>query len=58
MSKAKISGNFGLAPNELLNDSAISLKAKGLYVYMQSKPPNGRFLLIKLRTRTRTGKIA
>lgn len=56
MSKAKISGNFGLAPNELLNDSAISLKAKGLYVYMQSKPPEWSFSLDKIAYQNKDGK--
>lgn len=29
---------FGMVPNSLLNNSDISLKAKGLFGYMQSKP--------------------
>lgn len=55
MSKTKISGNFGVAPNELLNDSAISLKAKGLYVYMQSKPSEWSFSLEKIAYQNKDG---
>ena len=31
MSKIRIPNKFGQTPNDLLNDSRISLKAKGLY---------------------------
>jgi DNA-binding transcriptional regulator GbsR (MarR family) len=34
---------FGMVPNSLLNNSAISLKAKGLFGYMQSKPVGWSF---------------
>jgi len=56
MSKTKINGNFGVAPNELLNNSSISLKAKGLYVYMQSKPPEWSFSLDKISYQNKDGK--
>lgn len=55
MSKTKITDNFGVAPNELLNDSAISLKAKGLYVYMQSKPADWSFSLDKISYQNKDG---
>jgi hypothetical protein len=56
MTKTKINGNFGVAPNELLNDSTISLKAKGLYVYMQSKPADWSFSLDKISYQNKDGK--
>lgn len=43
MAKLKIATRFGVAPNVLLNDSSISLKAKGLYTYLQSKPDDWDF---------------
>lgn len=54
--KTKINGNFGQAPNELLNDSAISLKAKGLYVFMQSKPEDWVFSLDRIAFQNKDGK--
>lgn len=41
--KLTIKNRFGVAPNALLNDKNISLKAKGLYTYIQSKPEGWRF---------------
>jgi len=38
MSKIHKSHPFGTAPNSLLNNPSISLKAKGLYTFMDSKP--------------------
>jgi hypothetical protein len=55
MSKTKINGNFGVAPNELLNDSSISLKAKGLYVYMQSKPDDWVFSVDRICFQNKDG---
>jgi hypothetical protein len=34
---------FGMVPNSLLNDENISLKAKGLFAFMQSKPQGWNF---------------
>ena len=56
MTKTKINGNFGVAPNELLNDSGLSLKAKGLYVYMQSKPDEWVFSLDRIASQNKDGK--
>ena len=36
-----------IAPNELLNNKDISLKAKGLFTYMQSKPSEWSFSIRK-----------
>ena len=43
MGKLIIRNKYGIAPNELLNRNDISLKAKGLFSYLQSKPENWRF---------------
>ncbi|MGL5963779.1 MAG: hypothetical protein ACRCZ2_05220 [Fusobacteriaceae bacterium] len=43
MTKIRIAHRFAQTPNELLNDPIISLKAKGLYGYMQSKPEDWDF---------------
>lgn len=34
---------FAMVPNELLNDKRISLKAKGLFAFVNSKPDNWHF---------------
>lgn len=40
---SKLDVPFGVVPNKLLNNSNISLKAKGLYGFMQSKPIGWKF---------------
>ncbi|MFA6139026.1 MAG: hypothetical protein WC667_13210 [Sulfurimonas sp.] len=37
--------NFTQVPNFIINDKKVSLKAKGLYLYMVSKPDNWEFSL-------------
>ena len=41
--KLNIKDNYGIAPNSLLNNKDISLKAKGLFTYIQSKPDGWNF---------------
>ena len=41
--KLRVKGRFGIAPVKLLNDSNLSAKAKGIYVYIQSKPDGWDF---------------
>jgi len=43
MSKLKIKNRYAVIPNELLNNENISLKAKGLFAFIQSKPDNWNF---------------
>lgn len=43
MKKLKITNRFGVTPNQLLNDESISLRAKGLFAYLQSKPDDWNF---------------
>jgi len=43
MSKLIVSSRYGTTPNDILNNKEISLKAKGLYGFLQCKPDNWRF---------------
>lgn len=43
MPKLHVQSRFGIIPNEILNNKNISLKAKGLFGYIQSKPDNWDF---------------
>jgi len=45
MAKLKIKDRFATTPVALLNNENVSLKAKGLYGYLQSKPDNWDFTL-------------
>ena len=54
-SKLKIINRFGIAPNDLLNREDLSLKAKGLYVYIQSKPDGWNFSVEKIALQTSDG---
>lgn len=53
--KLKLESNFGIAPNKLLNNEKISLKAKGLFVYIQSKPEGWSFSAEKIALSQRDG---
>lgn len=48
MAKLKISSRYATVPNELLNDWCISLKSKGMYAFIQSKPDNWEFSAEKI----------
>lgn len=39
---------YGRTPNTLLNDNTITLKAKGIFAYMESKPDDWEFSVNKL----------
>lgn len=43
MAKLKVQNRYGVAPHTLLYDASLSLKAKGLYTYMQAKPDGWEF---------------
>ena len=43
MSKLIVSSRYGTTPNEILNHKEISLKAKGLYGFLQCKPDSWNF---------------
>jgi hypothetical protein len=48
MAKIFIKQRFGATPNDLLYNKNISLKAKGLYGYIQAKPDNWNFSAQKI----------
>lgn len=52
------SGNFSTIPNDLLNDSLISLAAKGLYVFMRGKPPLWNFTIRSMAKQLKEGETA
>lgn len=54
----KQSAPFTQVPNELLADPSVSLKAKGLYALMYSKPDGWRFYEMALCNECRDGKDA
>lgn len=43
MSKLIVSSRYGTTPNEILNSKELSLKAKGMYGFLQCKPYNWNF---------------
>jgi len=56
MAKLRIPNNYGVAPNELLNNKEISLKAKGLFTYIQSKPDGWDFSSEKIALQNKDGR--
>ena len=42
--------NFTQVPNTIINDNGVSLQAKGLYLFMISKPDNWQFGLSGLES--------
>lgn len=53
--KLIIKEKFGQTPNSLLNNNKISLKAKGLYGYIQSKPNNWSFSVRNIASQLKEG---
>lgn len=49
---------YGMVPNLLLNDNLISLKAKGLFSFMQSKPDGWNFSVEKIAFQCKESKSA
>ena len=60
MAKTTIDSKYGVTPNELLNSKELSLRAKGLFAYIQSKPDNWDFSVekIALQCKENEGAIA
>lgn len=56
MNKLHIVEKYGITPNSLLNDNNISLKAKGLFGYIQSKPENWSFSVKKIMSQVKDGE--
>ncbi len=58
MNKLTIVNNYGIAPNELLNCKELSLKAKGLFTYLQSKPEGWRFDAVRIARESKDEKAS
>lgn len=58
MSKLKIKNNYGITPNIILNREDLSLKAKGLFGFLQSKPDGWKFSVARIEQQTKDGKDA
>lgn len=50
------SNNFTITPNHIINDEKISLKAKGLYLYLISKPDNWAFSADRIAKESKDGE--
>ena len=55
MAKIVIKNNFGIVPNDLLNNKELTFKAKGIYAYIQSKPANWDFSAERISSQTKEG---
>ena len=51
----KFTNPFGMTPNELLNNKEVSLKAKGMFGYLQSKPENWKFSINGISSQLKEG---
>lgn len=58
MNKLTIHNNYGIAPNSLLNDPDITIKAKGLFTYLQSKPQGWKFDTKRIANENKDGKAS
>jgi len=57
-SKLTIKTRYGVTPNSVLNNNELSLKAKGLFGYLQSKPNGWHFSIPRLTTQLKEGRDA
>lgn len=55
MGKLIIKKNYGTAPNDLLNSTTLSLKAKGLFAHLQSKPDGWDFSTRGIASQSKDG---
>jgi hypothetical protein len=51
--KLKIKNRYGITPNHILNSNQLTLSAKGLYGYIQSKPDGWEFSAEKIASQNR-----
>ncbi len=58
MSQLTIKDSFSVTPNSLLNNPSISLKAKGLYAFMQGKPNGWKFSVERMAEQLKEGEKA
>lgn len=50
--------NFAIIPNGLLNDNSVSLAAKGIYAFMESKPSTWNFTIRSMAKQLKEGESA
>jgi hypothetical protein len=55
MSKLKIKNRYSVIPNDLVNNPEVSLRAKGLFAFIQSKPDNWDFSAERISNQTKEG---
>lgn len=58
MSKLIIEKRYGQTPNSILTNPKISLKTKGMFGYLQSKPDNWNFAVSRIQKEMKDGKSA
>ena len=58
MGKLRIQKNYGITPNEILNNPNISIKAKGMFGYLQSKPDGWAFSEARILSQMKEGRVA
>jgi predicted ArsR family transcriptional regulator len=58
MAKLIVKSRFGVIPVEILNSKELSLSAKGLYGYLQSKPDGWKFSISRMASQLKEGKDA
>ena len=56
--KLYIQRKYGQIPNDILNNPTLSLRAKGLWVFLQSKPDGWSFSVDRISNQTKEGKSA
>lgn len=56
MAKLRVATKYATIPVDILNDQSISLKAKGLYAYIQSKPDGWAFSAERISSQTKEGR--
>ena len=56
--KNKIKENFTAIPNIIANDSSISWKAKGIFLYLASKPNDWQFYMKEIKKNATDGKTS
>lgn len=56
MPKLRIESEYGVAPNQLLNDNRLSWKAKGMWTYLQSKPDGWNFSKDRIKNDSADGR--
>ena len=54
----KLTSNFTIVPNEIVNDSRLSMKAKSIFLYLLSKPDDWDFYIQNIADSCTDGKNA